>query len=239
MVDDSTLQSMRATRSAIESSLRRTVGNGPRIYYAGSYGKDTMLDVYHDLDLVVYYPQSNTTTLSGIYWEVFNALTGDGYFAQQKDVAIRLPYDGGFVVDVVPGRALDNTFRYANLYRSEVDSRLQTSIKVHIETVQQSGLRGTMRLMKLWNYRHNLGLRSFLLELLVARVLQGTTLSGYDNKLATMFRYITQNIETARIIDPANTNNVISDLIPSSKKWIVASQAQAALDAAYWQDVVW
>jgi hypothetical protein len=237
-VDNATRQLMRAQRDEIEGTLRRVIGNDPRVYYAGSYGKNTMLDIYHDLDIVVYYPTS-TKLLRDIYWEVYYALTGAGYIAQQKDVAIRLPYDGGFMVDVVPGRALDNTYRYANLYRSEVDSRLQTSIKIHIETVQESGLRGTMRLMKLWNYRHNLGVRSFFVELLVARVLKDTSLTGYDNKLAAMFRYIASNIQTVRIVDPANTNNVISDLIPSIKKRRVADQARAALAAPYWKDVVW
>ncbi len=180
MVSDTTRSTMRTTRDEIEKNLRKVIGSTPRIYYAGSYGKNTMLDVYHDLDIVVYYPSSSTKTLKEIYWEVYNTLNGT-YWVQQKDVAIRLPYKSGFVVDVVPGRALDDTFRYANLFRSETDSRLQTSIKVHIETVQQSNLRGTMRLMKLWNVRHNLGLRSFFVELLVARVLKNTTLTGHPS----------------------------------------------------------
>ena len=237
-VGDTTRRVMQNTRDEIETALRRVIGNGPRIYYAGSYGKDTMLDVYHDLDIVVYYLPS-TTTLKSIYWEIFGALTGSGYIARQKDVAIRLPYQGGFMVDVVPGRALDDTYRYANLYRSEVDSRLQTSIKVHIETVQQSGLRGTMRLVKLWNHRHNLGLRSFFVELLVDKVLHGKSINGYDNKLTTVFRFTADNIETVRIVDPANSANVISDLIPANTKRRVAAQARAALAARYWSEVVW
>ncbi len=237
-VDEATLKVMRSNRDDIEGHLRKTIGSTPRIYYAGSYGKNTMLDVYHDLDIVVYYPSSTTKALKDIYWEVYNALDGF-YVVRQKNVAIRLPYQSGFVVDVVPGRALDYTFRYANLYRSETNSRLQTSIKVHIETVQQSNLRGTMRLMKLWNVRHDLGLRSFFIELLVARVLRSAGLQGYDDKLLALFRYIVNDIQTVQIVDPANTNNVISDLIPASTKRTVARQAQAAIDAEYWSQVVW
>ncbi|MGH2532379.1 MAG: SMODS domain-containing nucleotidyltransferase [Thermomicrobiales bacterium] len=237
-VNDTTLQVMRNTRDAVEGHLRKTIGSTPRIYYAGSYGKNTMLDVYHDLDIVVYYPSSTTKTLKDIYWEVHNTLNG-AYVVRQKDVAIRLPYEGGFVVDVVPGRTLDDTFRYANLYRNETDGWLQTSIKVHIETVQQSNLRGTMRLIKLWNVRHNLGLRSFFVELLVARVLKNASLQGYDDKLLAVFRYIVNNIQSAQIIDPANSNNVLSDLIPASTKRTVAAQAQGAIDAQYWSQVVW
>ena len=234
----STIASMQVTRDTIEATLRTIIGWKPRFYYAGSYGKDTMLAVYHDLDIVVYYPFDTDKILKDIYWETFRALNGT-YTVQQKDVAIRLPYQGGFNVDVVPGRALGPDFVYANLYRSSVDSRLQTSIKVHINTIKNSGLRGTMRLMKLWNVRQGLGLRSFFVELLVARVLNGTQLVGYDKKLVEMFTYIANNIESARIIDPANSNNIISDLIPIATKRHVAARAKAALLARTWNEVVW
>ena len=55
-VNETTLKQMRLIRDEIESHLRNTIGTAPRIYFAGSYGKNTMLDVYHDLDIVVYYP---------------------------------------------------------------------------------------------------------------------------------------------------------------------------------------
>ena len=237
-VDQQTLQLMRGTREEIEGYLRRTVGQAPRFYYAGSYGKDTMLDVYHDLDIVVYYPASTSKTLKEIYWEVYNVLSKQ-YLVQQKDVAIRLPYESGFVVDIVPGRAFDDSYRYANLFRSETESWLQTSIKVHIETVQASNLRGAMRLMKLWNVRHNLGLRSFFLEILVARVLSGTASDGYDGQIRAVLTYLRDNILTVRIVDPANTNNVISDLISVEQKRDVASQAALSLNQQYWSQILW
>jgi hypothetical protein len=43
------------------------------------------------------------------------------------------------------------TYYSANLYKSEEDSRLQTSIKKHIETIKHSGERDTMKMMKMWN----------------------------------------------------------------------------------------
>lgn len=238
-VSSGTISQMQSTRDAIESALRKAIGWGPRFYYAGSYGKDTMLAAYHDLDLVVYFSSDVNKTLKDIYWVVFRALRSAGYVVQQKDVAIRLPYEAGFNVDVVPGRAMSSDFIYANLYRSSVDSRLQTSIKTHIDAVRGSGLRGTMRLMKLWNVRHDLGVRSFFIELLVNRVLAGRSVTGYDNKLAAMFSFIAANIESVRIVDPANSNSVISDLMSTATKQHVAWQARAALDARYWSEVVW
>jgi hypothetical protein len=201
-----------------------------------------MIAAYHDLDIVIYCPSTVAApldTLKAIYWAVYNTLQDAGYLIQQKDVAIRLPYQGGFYVDVVPGRSIDDKFYYANLYRSESDSRLQTSIKTHIDTIKSSGLRGTMRLMKLWNVRHSLGVRSFALELLTIRALKGSQVSGYDEKLLSIFSFLKENIKTIRLEDPANSNNIITDLISTATKQRVADQAQAALDAQYWSQIVW
>jgi hypothetical protein len=242
VVAPATITSMQQTRDQIEGVLRKVFGWGPKIYYAGSYGKDTMIAAYHDLDIVIYFPSTTAApldTLKAIYWAVYNALRSAGYQPQQKDVAIRLPYQEGFYVDVVPGRAIDEAFYYANLYRSEVDSRLQTSIKTHIDTVKTSGLRETMKLVKLWNVRHNLGVRSIALELLTIRALKGSQVSGYDNKLLTIFSFLKDNIKTVRLEDPANSNNIITDIIPTATKQHVADQAKAALDAQFWSQVVW
>lgn len=239
VVSSADRSAMQTIRQGIEATLRSSFGWGPRIYYAGSYGKDTMLSAYHDLDIVIYFPSSTTETPKSLYSNVYGALQQGGYVLRQKDVAINLRYDGGLSVDVVPGRALDDTFLYANLYRSETDSRLQTSIKTHIDTIKNSGLRGAMRLMKLWNLRFGLNVRSFALELITIRALQGRNISEYDGKLITVFQYLRDHMETVRLVDPANSSNIISDAIPPLTKKRVAAQAQASLSAHHWEHVIW
>ncbi|TAK28173.1 MAG: nucleotidyltransferase [Chloroflexota bacterium] len=233
------ITAMQQARAQIEDVLRNAFGWGPRVYYAGSYGKDTMIAAYHDLDIVFYFPFGTNASLKTIYWDVYHALTAAGYILQQKDVAIRIPYSAGFSIDVVPGRAIDATFDYANLYRSETDSWLQTSIKQHIETIRNSNLRETMKLVKLWNVRHGLGVRSFALELLTIRALQGSQVYGHDSKLMAMFAFLRDHMATIRLVDPANTNNIITDAIPHATKKTVVFQAEKALTAQYWSDIVW
>lgn len=239
LVSPVTVSKMQDTRNEIERVIRKAFGSGPRIYYAGSYGKCTMIAAYHDLDIVIYFPSSSTETLKSIYWSVYRVLDSARYILRQKDVAIRLPYEEGFSIDVVPGRAQDATYYYANLFRSETDSRLQTSIKKHIDTVKNSGHTDTLKLLKLWNVRHNLGVRSFAIELLAIRALQGKRVYTYEDKLQTIFSFLRDNIETVRLEDPANSNNIITDVISAEIKRRVAVQAQAALSASYWSHIIW
>jgi hypothetical protein len=93
--------------------------------------------------------------------------------------------------------------------------------------------------MKLWNVRYGLGIRSFAVELLTIRALQGKQVSGYDGKVATVFQFLQDHIETLRLVDPANSNNVITDPIEATTKRRIAEQAGAALSADYWSQVLW
>jgi hypothetical protein len=49
---------------------------------------------------------------------------------------------------VVPGRALDETYSYADLYANDRDTTRRTSLKAHIDLCR-SGDRDTIRLLKL------------------------------------------------------------------------------------------
>jgi hypothetical protein len=66
---------------------------------------------------------------------------------------------------------------------------------------------------------------------------RGKSLIELEPQLLASFRFFVDNIQTARVVDPANSNNVISDEIPLSDKRSIKQAAQAALDARYWVDV--
>jgi len=72
-----------------------------------------------DLDIVTYFPPQDQFTVQAFYEAVEKRLKENKYTVERHNVALRLPYEGGFHIDVVPGRAIDNTYKYANLYSSE------------------------------------------------------------------------------------------------------------------------
>jgi len=187
---------------------------------------------------VVYWAADCGFTLEAIYKGVGDVLKRHWNYINSKTVAWELPFQGGFHVDIVPGRALANTFRYANLYRSDAGTSFQTSIKVHIDTIRNSGRRDAIRLMKLWRKRKSVPFKkSLALELITLDGCSGVRTDNMEQQLLATFHYIRDNVLATRLVDPANTNNVISDEIAYADKLAIQAAAQAALNAQYWSQV--
>lgn len=234
-LSDSELASLRSIRDDVQSLLS-TLDGSPRFYYAGSYGKRTIIRERYDLDLVVYWPNTTSYTLKAISDGVGEQLAKRYRYLTRKTVSWEIPFQGGFHVDVVPGRALDSTFVDANLYRSDTGTSLKTSIKKHIETVRNGGCRDAIRLMKLWREKRSVPFRkSFLLEIMT--IMGAGSTSNLEQHLNGAFSFIEQNIESRRILDPANTNNSLSDDISDIDKSRIRQAAKAALNANNWGSV--
>lgn len=232
--DVTTLQYM---RQQIEGVLRQVYGSTPRILYAGSYGKDTMIKESFDLDIVIYFPSTDFRTLQALFTSVYQTLIQNRYIVEPKTVALRLPYQQGFHIDVVPGKAQDSTFRYATLYKNEIpSSTMQTSINVHIETIRDSGARDIIKLMKLWRLRQFLDWETFALEQTVIRALKGERKDDYANCFISVLQFINNNINSIRLVDPANSNNIIS--MSPQVRMKVKQAAEKSL-ASNWEQVIW
>jgi hypothetical protein len=228
------------TLQRLRARVEEVVGVLPgsqRFYYAGSYGKKTIIREHYDLDVVVYWPGDCNYTLKSLFFAVGDLLQKEWKSAHPKTVAWEIAFQGGFHIDVVPGRAIDSTYTDANLYRRDKDSTLKTSIKTHIDTVRDSSRRDAIRLMKLWKARKGVQFKTFILELMTIDGCKGQSLIELEPQLLAAFRYIRDNITTARVVDPANTNNIISDDISSADKAAIKAAAQATLNARYWGEV--
>lgn len=103
------LSALRGLRDQVQSQLSILEGS-PRFYYAGSYGKKTIIRQRYDLDIVMYWPSTATYTIQGIYEAVGEVLRQNWKVVSGKTVSWELPFEGGFHIDIVPGRALDTQF---------------------------------------------------------------------------------------------------------------------------------
>lgn len=232
------LSGLRTLREKIEQQLRTGLQKVERVYYAGSFGKKTMIREQYDLDIVVYWASNCGFTLEAIYNGVGKMLAKHWKVVNPKTVAWELPFEGGFHIDVVPGRAIDASFKYANLYRRDTKSSLQTSIKVHLDTVRNSGRCDAIRLMKLWRKRKLVPIaKSLALELLTINGCGGKPSTDLAKQVWGTFEYLRDNILTVRLVDPANTNNIISDQISSSEKQAIKQAAQIALASKTWVEI--
>lgn len=235
------IDTLRSTRDKIESDLRGNWNTGdPNFYYGGSFAKNTMIRASYDLDLVVYFPSTATNySLKVLYEAIEKRLKDRGYTTTRKNVAVRLPYEAGFNIDVVPGRALDYTFYDANLYSSERDTSKKTSIKTHIDLVRKNGgYQDVIKLLKLWKVRNNLNIGSFPLEIATSKALYGIR-GDLSDRLWTVLQYLNNSFTTARLEDPANSSNVVSDDIPYSTKIAVSNAAYTSCSKRNWNEIVW
>lgn len=232
------LNALRSMRDTIEGQLRAGLQGTPRFYYGGSFGKNTMVKARYDLDIVVYWPSTATYTIKSIYDGVGDVLKRNWKYVNSKTVAWELPFDSGFHIDVVPGRALDPQYYEANLHRVDKGTTLKTSLKKHIDTVRGSGRLDAVRLMKLWRIRNNVPFKkSFALEVMTLEGCKGKQVGALEQELLGAYKYIRDNIRTCNVSDPANGSNSLTDDLDAPSRYSIEQAAQAAIDARLWSQV--
>lgn len=233
-LSDREINALRDLRDQIQSQLS-TLQGGPRFYYAGSYGKKTIIRQRYDLDIVIYWPSTVTYTINGIYDAVGKVLRKNWNVVNSKTVSWELPFEGGFHIDIVPGRALDTQFLNANLYRTDTGTTLKTSLKTHIDTVRNSGRRDAIRLMKVWRERRKVPFKkSFLVEMMTIEGCKGQRFDDLGAQVQASLVYIRDNILSCNVKDPANSNNSLSDDLDMVQRSAIRNAAHFAAQATSW-----
>jgi len=227
---------LQAHKKEVTDFLRAEFGNAPTIKYAGSREKGTMIAHQYDLDIVCYFPSSDTRSLKEIRQDVATHLEKK-YTIHSRASAERITHlkgisaPDGYHIDVVPGRFIEGTkdvFLHVGYGEKE---RIQTNLKTHIDHIVNSGCVPVIRLMKLWACRNNIGIKTFILELFVVRALSG---SRDKANLTRSFRQVIETLNddfgALQLIDPANTNNVVSRSITPPERGAVVRAASDAMD---------
>ena len=65
-LEQGSLSTLQRLRGEIGAVLQGRYGSTPRIYYAGSYGKNTTIKEAFDLDVVIYFPHTESASLADI-----------------------------------------------------------------------------------------------------------------------------------------------------------------------------
>ena len=218
--DSPKLTQLRDRREEVRGVLRDEFGSSPRINEAGSKKKGTMIRESYDLDLTCYFPKDDkngTETLEVIYYTVEEILR-EHYHTERKGSAIRLWDVVGevdFQVDVVPGRYVTGSSGDVFLHRTSGDKkRLKTNLDVHVDHVRQSGVIDAIKLMKFWRERESINFKTFVLELLVIKMLKDSAAEPVSQQLMRVWNELAENGETLSVEDPANpSGNDLSDLL--------------------------
>lgn len=200
---------------------------------SGSFAKGTANSSSTDIDLFISLREDVPETLARIYKSLFDHLTRCGYRAVKRNVAIKTAI-GGYDVDLVPGKRQSAWTTDHSLYLNRASTWTKTNIGTHISTVTGAGRQRECRILKLWRDQKRLEFPSFYLELSVIRALAGKPRPGtLTQNIVTCLEYFRDRFEQARILDPANGNNVISDDLTAGAKVLIRRAAVDALGGSW------
>ncbi|MDP3964603.1 MAG: nucleotidyltransferase domain-containing protein [bacterium] len=204
---------------------------------SGSFAKGTANHSGTDIDLFISLDHNTSETLKEIYNSLFQRLTSRGYIPKRQNVSINIRATG-YSVDLVPGKRQDAYYDDHSLYRRKADTWTKTNIATHIRHVVLSGRTSEARIVKLWRDQKGFDFPSFYLELTVINSLAGQYFGTLSSNIWKVFEYLRDRFCIARIIDPANTNNIISDDLSVAERARVKAAAEQALRATNWSQIV-
>jgi hypothetical protein len=208
------------------------------LHASGSFMKGTANLSGTDIDLFISLSENTIESLSEIHQKLLNRLRERGYTPRPQNVSINVKALG-YSVDLVPAKRQNAYGDDHSLYRRKADSWTKTNVLTHIQHVAASGRAREIRIIKLWRDQRSLDFPSFYLELTVLAALaaQPSWISLSQN-VQTVFEYLQDSFPNARVMDPANTNNVISDDLTQGEKHKISAAAKAAREAPYWENIV-
>jgi hypothetical protein len=107
----------------------------------------------------------------------------------------------------------------------------------HIAYVRGARRINETRIIKLWRNQKGLDFPSFYLELTVIDALRGRHVGNLSANVVTVLEYLRDRFQYARVVDPANTNNIISDDMTAAEHATISTAATRTLGAT-WGDLV-
>jgi predicted nucleotidyltransferase len=212
------------------------------IKYSGSYAKNTAITGLSDIDLFISL-KTNTTSdlnmgLKEIYYNLANYLNRVGYQTKLQNVSVGITHNN-VKIDLVPAVKQSALTLDHSIYKRKADTWTKTNITKHINVVKNSNRTNDIKAIKIWSYLHGLEFPSLYLELTVINALSGYLPGSPANHFWIVLNHIKNKFLSSRIIDPANTVNIISDDLTQVEKQNIINQAKISLEQAYWENIIW
>jgi hypothetical protein len=221
--DSSEMEDIRKEREKVEKILCEYFKDSKvNIKYGGSKSKNTMIKESYDLDIISFFNSDETkagSTLKELFENTEKALQPH-YFVVRKTSALRLERRDNnnhyyYHIDVLPGRYVDEKKEDAYLHQNNGDKDYhKTNVEKQVSYIKDSGLQRLIKLIKYWKIRNGLQIKTFVLELLIIKILKDCDESDLEKCLLTFWNDIIDNWETFTVEDPANpTGNDLSSML--------------------------
>jgi hypothetical protein len=191
-----------------------------------------------DIDLFISLTSTTKQTMKELYEMLYQYLTDKKFTVKRQNVSLGIKV-GSVAIDFVPAKHQDGNDEDHTLYVRRGDTWKKTNVQTHITYVLWSGCTTEIKVLKIWNRLHGLDFLSFYLELFAIRAIGGNPSNSVATNVWTALQAIRDNLENWCIIDPANSNNVISDQHTADEKKKIVAQSKVALGKATWGEVIW
>lgn len=208
------------------------------LQYSGSYAKETGVCGTSDVDVFISLKSDTKQTLKELYEMLVSLAQTNGWSPRRQNVSVGVTVNGTRG-DLVPGKVQAGYQNYHSLYLRKRDSWTQTNVALHVDSVRDSGRLKEIRALKIWRMLHRLNFPSLYLELFVIDALSGRSRSALAENVLHVLRTIGSSLTTTRIVDPANTNNIVSDDLTQAEKQQVAAQAAGSSREQSWGSIIW
>lgn len=214
---------------------------------SGSRAKGTAISIASDVDYLVSLTSGcneNSGGLKSIYDGLYTKLNNTYQNVRKQNVSVRINL-GGLQVDITPARKQNGLTNDHWVYLSKSGSRQQTNIQKHITDISQSGRTNEIKIIKIWRELNHLDFPSIYLEYLLVKNILLYKSNGANDFASNAWYALNElakdsgNPLFARVVDPANSNNILSDLLTVAEKNKIVAQAKVASRQQYWENIVW
>jgi hypothetical protein len=237
-VDNSITSPFLRVRAELMPLLRNWAGiNLMGVYPSGSFAKGTAVRSGTDIDLFLSLGEYDRRPMRAVHESLFDMLVAEGYKPRRQNVSLNICLKGSSV-DLVPAHRQNAESDDHSLYVSKKDTWIKTNVRKHIEYVRAAKRQNETRIVKLWRNQHALDFPSFYLEMAVIRALEVRATPYLSANVYAVFEYLRDALVHARFVDPANSNNVVSDTLSDTEKRTVARAAREALSCSQWREIV-
>lgn len=207
--------------------------------FSGSLAKGTSISLSADADIFISVAYNTPDTLQMIYETLYNAVFSAGYYgATKQNVSIGVNANG-YKIDLVPGKRQSFFGNDHSLYKSKTGKWTKTNINSHISYVKNSNRISEIKLTKIWRELHHLDFPSFYLEMVVIDALKNCRVGNLASNFLKVLNFLEHNLTIRRFVDPANSNNIISDDLSASEKKLISQKAKISRSQMYWANIVW
>jgi hypothetical protein len=204
--------------------------------YSGSHAKGTAVKGGTDVDLFISLSSNFRPRLKETYFSLHDHFLDFSPIKQNVSIGL-ICY--GMKVDLVPAHRQNNLGYDHSIYLSRQDTWMKTNIDKHITTVSTSGRLQEIKILKIWRNQKGLDFPSFYLELVVLNALENCKSSSISNNVLRVLEFLRKEFLSKKYIDPANSNNTISDDLNETEKLAIAIQAHNDLKKLHWNSIVY